>query len=127
MNVSRKTAHSLLAVALGGVTLLSLGGCASDSSSLQEKATTYLVTGIGDSRDEALENTKERALEQCEAMDRETFTILEQHTLSPDASAAQRDKVQNQLAGTTVDEDTDLGAITVDDDQYKTVWTIRCD
>ncbi|WP_251976583.1 hypothetical protein [Salinicola avicenniae] len=114
-------------IALAGALALStLAGCASDSSSMEKDSTDYVVTGLGDDQDEALENAKERALEQCEAEDREEFVIVEQQMLGPNDDPQKVADANDQLEGATVDEDTELQAATQEGDGYKATWTIRC-
>ncbi|SDL49775.1 hypothetical protein SAMN05661010_01803 [Modicisalibacter muralis] len=115
-----------LMLALGGAALITLAGCASDSSSMETRSSDYVVTGLGDERQEAIGEAKERALEQCEAQDRDEFVIVEQQVLDPDASAAKRAKAGEMLEGATVNDETNLDAASADGDGYKAVWTIRC-
>lgn len=121
-------AHSKSAwmVLAGALTLGMLAGCASDSSSIEKDTTDYVVTGLGDDQDEALANAKERALEQCEAQDRDEFVIVEQQTMGPGDSSQKAGNANDQLEGATVNEDTELQAATQEGEGYKTTWTIRC-
>ncbi|GHB27156.1 hypothetical protein [Salinicola rhizosphaerae] len=110
----------------GLLALGTLAGCASDSSSMEKDTSDYVVTGLGDDQDEALENAKAQALEQCEAQDRESFVIVEQQMMGPDDSAQKQASANDQLEGATVTEDTELKAATQEGDGYKATWTIRC-
>lgn len=123
MEVKKLTSRGVLALTLSGFAMLGLGGCASDSSALEKEGTTYLVTGLGDDRGEALDNAKEQALEKCEALDRESFTVVEQRILSPGEQASQDEA---SLSGVTVTEETDFDGLTADEDEYTAAWTIRC-
>lgn len=113
-------------VLAGVLTLGSLAGCASDSSSIEKDSTDYVVTGLGDDQDEAMANAKERALEQCESQDRDEFVIVEQQTMGPDDGSQKTGNANDQLEGATVNEDTELQAATQEGEGYKTTWTIRC-
>ncbi|WIX31296.1 hypothetical protein QO259_10660 [Salinicola sp. JS01] len=116
----------LLIALAAGLSLTALAGCASDSSSLEKDSSQYVVTGLGDDQDEALENAKERALEQCESEDREEFVIVKQQILGPNDGAGKAAEVNAQMEGATVNEDTELQAATQEGDGYKATWTIRC-
>ena len=113
-------------LALGAVAALGLAGCASDSASMEKESTDYIVTGLGDDRQEALEEAKERALEVCEARDRDEFIIQDQQVLGPDASDEKRDKAEAMVEGGTVNEDTNLAALNDDGEDYKAIWSISC-
>ncbi|GAB2784147.1 hypothetical protein GCM10027040_07770 [Halomonas shantousis] len=113
-----------LVFGLAAIASLTLAGCASDSSSMEKRPTDYVVTGLGDDRDEALAAAKERALEQCEEQDQDTFEITEQHLYRPDSSNAQ--DAEQQLEGATIDEDTELSTLSQEGEAYKAVWTIQC-
>ena len=115
-----------LMFALAGMAALGLAGCASDSGSMEKKSTDYVVTGLGDDRQEALDEAKERALEQCEAQDRNEFVIQEQQVLGPNTSAEKRESAEAMVEGGTVNEDTNLEALNADGEGYKAVWTISC-
>ncbi|WP_110687810.1 hypothetical protein [Salinicola aestuarinus] len=110
----------------GALALTALAGCASDSSSMEKDASDYVITGLGDDRDGAIENAKERSLEQCEEQDREEFVIVEQRMMGPNDDGLKRAGVNEQLEGATVNEDTELQAATQEGDGYKATWTIRC-
>ncbi|WP_110647312.1 hypothetical protein [Salinicola peritrichatus] len=125
--MTHKRPQTALWMALAGViTLGTLAGCASDSSSVEKDSTDYVVTGLGDDQDEALENAKQRALEQCESEDREEFVIVEQQMMGPDDNMQKSSDASSQLEGATVNEDTELQAATQEGDGYKATWTIRC-
>lgn len=117
--------RALLATA-SAVAVLGLAGCASDSASMELKSTDYVVTGLGDDRQEALEEAKERALEVCEARDRDEFVIEQQQVLGPDASAEKRERAEAMVQGGTVNEDTNLAALNDDGEGYKAIWSISC-
>ncbi|WP_048305667.1 hypothetical protein [Halomonas sp. PR-M31] len=125
MDVTKMGLRGVMMLALSGVALIGLNGCASDSSAVQKEGTSYLVTGLGDDQDEALDNAKEKALDQCDEVDRDKFTILEQKMLSPGQQPP--NDGQDALSGTTVTEDTDLDGLSADEDQYTAAWTIRCE
>lgn len=110
----------------GALALTTLAGCASDSSSMEKDASDYVITGLGDDQEEAVENAKERALEQCEEQDRDAFVIVDQRMLDPNDESQKAAGVGEQLEGATVDEDTELQAATQEGDGYKATWTIRC-
>ncbi|WFF42588.1 hypothetical protein EVC62_14375 [Salinicola endophyticus] len=116
----------LLIALAASLSLTALAGCASDSSSLEKDSSQYVVTGLGDDQDEALENAKERALEQCESEDREEFVIVKQQILGPNDDARKAAEANAQMEGATVNEDTELQAATQEGDGYKATWTIRC-
>lgn len=123
----KTTATTPIWMALTGlITLGALAGCASDSSSVEKEATRYVVTGLGDDKDEAMSNAKERALEQCEAQDYDEFVIIEQQAMGPGEESGKAASADRQLEGATVDEDTELQAATQEGDGYKVTWTIRC-
>tara|TARA_Y100001001_G_scaffold154439_1_gene169173 strand:- start:53 stop:424 length:372 start_codon:yes stop_codon:yes gene_type:complete len=113
-------------VALGAVAALGLAGCASDSASMEKESTDYIVTGLGDDRQEALEEAKERALEQCEAQDRDEFIIQEQQVLGPNTSPEKRERAEAMVEGGTVNEDTNLAALNDDSEGFKAIWSISC-
>ena len=113
-------------VALGAVAALGLAGCASDSASMEKESTDYIVTGLGDDRQEALEEAKERALEQCEAQDRDEFIIEEQQVLGPNTSPEKRERAEAMVEGGTVNEDTNLAALNDDSEGFKAIWSISC-
>lgn len=108
------------------LTLGAIAGCASDSSSIEKDSTDYVVTGLGDDQDEAMSNAKERALEQCEAQDRDEFVIVEQQMMGPNDDVSKASNANAQLEGATVNEDTELQTATQEGDGYKATWTIRC-
>ena len=103
-----------------------LAGCASDSASTEKESTDYIVTGLGDDRQEALEEAKERALEQCEAQDRDEFIIEEQQVLGPNTSPEKRERAEAMVEGGTVNEDTNLAALNDDSEGFKAIWSISC-
>lgn len=111
---------------LGAASLVGLAGCASDSASMEKQSTDYIVTGLGDDRQEALEEAKERALEQCEAQDRDEFIIEEQQVLGPNTSAEKRERAEAMVEGGTVSEDTNLAALNDDSAEFKAIWSISC-
>ncbi|KJZ05550.1 MULTISPECIES: hypothetical protein [Halomonas] len=113
-------------LALGAVAALGLAGCASDSASMEKESTDYIVTGLGDDRQEALEEAKERALEQCEAQDRDEFIIEEQQVLGPNTSPEKRERAEAMVEGGTVNEDTNLAALNDDSEGFKAIWSISC-
>ncbi|WP_442489337.1 hypothetical protein [Halomonas litopenaei] len=113
-------------LALGAVAALGLAGCASDSASMEKESTDYIVTGLGDDRQEALEEAKERALEQCEAQDRDEFIIQEQQVLGPNTSPEKRERAEAMVEGGTVNEDTNLAALNDDSEGFKAIWSISC-
>ncbi|MCK2183658.1 hypothetical protein [Halomonas getboli] len=115
-----------LMIAAGAIAVLGITGCASDSASMEMKSTDYVVTGLGDDRQEALEAAKERALEVCEARDRDEFIIQEQQVLGPDASAKKRHEAEAMVEGGTVNEDTNLAALNDDGEDYKAIWSVSC-
>ncbi|QFT84574.1 hypothetical protein FIU88_06215 [Halomonas sp. THAF12] len=115
-----------LMIAAGAIAMMGIAGCASDSASMEMKSTDYVVTGLGDDRQEALEEAKERALEVCEARDRDEFIIQDQQVLGPDASDEKRDKAEAMVEGGTVNEDTNLAALNDDGEDYKAIWSISC-
>ena len=115
-----------LMIAAGAIAVMGIAGCASDSASMGMKSTDYVVTGLGDDRQEALEEAKERALEVCEARDRDEFIIQDQQVLGPDASDEKRDKAEAMVEGGTVNEDTNLAALNDDGEDYKAIWSISC-
>ncbi|MBY6108908.1 hypothetical protein NFH98_06030 [Halomonas sp. H33-56] len=113
-------------LALGAIAALGLAGCASDSASMEKESTDYIVTGLGDDRQEALEEAKERALEQCEAQDRDEFIIEEQQVLGPNTSPEKRERAEAMVEGGTVNEDTNLAALNDDSEGFKAIWSISC-
>jgi outer membrane murein-binding lipoprotein Lpp len=113
-------------LALGALAALGLAGCASDSASMEKESTDYIVTGLGDDRQEALEEAKERALEQCEAQDRDEFIIEEQQVLGPNTSPEKRERAEAMVEGGTVNEDTNLAALNDDSEGFKAIWSISC-
>ena len=113
-------------LALGAGAALGLAGCASDSASMEKESTDYIVTGLGDDRQEALEEAKERALEQCEAQDRDEFIIEEQQVLGPNTSPEKRERAEAMVEGGTVNEDTNLAALNDDSEGFKAIWSISC-
>ncbi|MFG6175756.1 hypothetical protein ACGTN6_00770 [Halomonas sp. THAF12] len=115
-----------LLIAAGAIAVLGLTGCASDSASMEMKSTDYVVTGLGDDRQEALEEAKERALDVCENRDRDEFIIQDQQVLGPDASAQKRQEAESMVEGGTVNEDTNLAALNDDGEDYKAIWSISC-
>ncbi|MFG6136634.1 hypothetical protein [Halomonas sp. B23F22_10] len=115
-----------LMIAASAIAVMGITGCASDSASMEMKSTDYVVTGLGDDRQEALEEAKERALEVCEARDRDEFIIQDQQVLGPDASDEKRDKAEAMVEGGTVNEDTNLAALNDDGEHYKAIWSISC-
>ena len=117
---------SPMMLALGAVAALGLAGCASDSASMEKESTDYIVTGLGDDRQEALEEAKERALEQCEAQDRDEFIIEEQQVLVPNTSPEKRERAEAMVEGGTVNEDTNLAALNDDSEGFKAIWSISC-
>ncbi|ALM51891.1 hypothetical protein [Halomonas huangheensis] len=122
MNMSPRT----LLFTLGATAGLALAGCSSNSASLEMSATDYVVTGLGDSRQEALDMAKERALEQCEAQSRDQFVIQDQQVLDPNSSEEKRASAEAMVQGGTVTADTDLNVLNDDGDSYKAIWTISC-
>lgn len=122
----KRPRSSLWVVLAGMMTLGTLAGCASDSSSMKKESTDYVVTGLGDDQDEALEAVKARALEQCESEDRERFVILDQQMMGPDDAVQKSTNASSQLEGATVNEDSELQAATQEGDGYKATWTIHC-
>ncbi|GEN24439.1 hypothetical protein [Halomonas cupida] len=122
MNMMPRT----LILALGATAGLALVGCASNSASMEMSATDYVVTGLGGDRQEALAEAKERALEQCEAQNRDEFVIKEQQILEPGASDGKRASAETMVQGGTVNADTDLAVLNDDGDNYKAIWTVSC-
>ncbi|WP_136247722.1 hypothetical protein [Halomonas borealis] len=120
------TKNRSMLLVVGAIATLGLTGCASDSASMEQHSTDYVVTGLGDDRQEALDEAKERALEQCEARERDEFVIQQQQVLGPDTSAEKREQATAMVEGGTVNEDTNLAALNEDGEGYKAVWSISC-
>lgn len=115
-----------LPICVSVLTLSLLAGCASDSASMEKDSSDYVITGIGDDQNEAMENARQRALEQCEEEDRDEFVIVDQETLGPGEISRKSADADDQLRGATVNEDTELEAAANSEDSYKAIWTIRC-
>jgi hypothetical protein len=110
----------------GLLTLAALAGCASDSQPIDRTAGNDTVTGLGDDRDEALDDARAHALRQCQALQRDEFDILAQQMMGPSDGLPSTTEASAPRRGATVDEDTELQAATQEGDGYKATWTIRC-
>ncbi|WP_158774394.1 hypothetical protein [Cobetia sp. L2A1] len=102
-----------------------IAGCG-NTSVIEKQDTRYEVSAVDESRDDALAQVKERALEVCEEQDRDKYDVIDSRVFGPEDATAKTADGNRQLEGGTVNEDTEMAAATHEGEGYKVVWTVRC-